>query len=69
MKHSSSATFAGVRQQFAQPRAALAVLREFEDRRRGRELRLVGRHAGEALAHANGIGQFRAARAIAGSGL
>ena len=51
----------GVRQQFAEPRAALAVLRELEDRRRGRKFRLIRRHAGEPLAHADGIRQIRSA--------
>ena len=35
---------------------------ELEDRRRGGKLRLVGRHAGEPLAHADRIRQLRAAQ-------
>ena len=42
--------FRGPRQQFADPCAGLAVLVEFEDRRRERKARLPGGHAGEALA-------------------
>ena len=47
----------GVRQQFADPRAALAVLRELEHRRRDRQPRLAAGHGGDPLAHADAVGQ------------
>ena len=50
----------GVRQQLADPRAACAVLREFEERAGQRQRRLVARHAGEPLALAHGVGQLLA---------
>ena len=42
-----------VRQQIAEPRARLAMLRELEDRAGERNRRLLGRHAGEPLAAAD----------------
>ena len=50
------------RHQVADPGAALAVLREFENGARHRQRGLVARHAGEALAHAHA---FREVLAIA----
>ena len=41
--------FCNPRQQFADPRARLAVLGKFKNRRREREGRLPGSHPGEAL--------------------
>ena len=46
-----------VRQQFGDPRAGFAVLREIEDRGRDREAGLPAGHGGEALALPDGIGQ------------
>ena len=46
-----------VRHEFAEPRATLAVLREFENARCDRELALPARHRGEPLAHADARGQ------------
>ncbi len=46
-----------VGQQFRNPRARLAVLRELEDGRSDGKPRLAARHGGEALALANRIGQ------------
>ena len=48
-KQRSSTILRGVRQQLADPRAALAVLRELEDRPGERQRRLVAGHAGEPL--------------------
>ena len=48
----------GVRQQFADPRAALAVLLELELARRDRERLLRRGHAGEPLPLADRIGQL-----------
>ncbi len=45
--------FGGVREQLANPRAGVAVLREFEFRWDHRERRLRGGHAGESLAAAD----------------
>ena len=50
----------GVRQQFADPGARLAVLREGELRGHHRETGLRGRHAGEPLAVADGLRQIGA---------
>ena len=47
-----------VRQEFADPHAALAVLRELEHRRRDRQPRLAAGHRGDALALADGLGQI-----------
>ena len=58
--HRSSAMLRRVRQQLADPRAALAVLRELEDRAGERNRRLVGRHAGQPLAAADRVGQLLA---------
>ena len=52
--------FGGVRQQFADPGAGLAVLFEAEEARRDGKRGLAGRHAGDALAHADGVGQVDA---------
>ncbi len=50
-----------VRQQFTQPLAALPVPVEPEDGRRGRKLRLIGRHTRESLPLPNRIRQLLAA--------
>ncbi len=52
---------AQVRQQFAEPEPAFAVLLELEHRRGDGELGLIGRHAREALTHADRVGQILAA--------
>ena len=53
-----------VRHQFADPRAASAVLPEAIFRRRDREAILLRRHAGEPLAAANGVGKIDAAHVV-----
>ena len=53
----SSTIFAVCGSSSRDPRAALAVLRELEDRRRDGKPRLAGGHGGEALALADGVGQ------------
>ena len=50
----------GVRQQFADPRAALAMLLELIGRANHRQARLVATHAGEPLALPHAVGQFLA---------
>ena len=50
----------GVRQQLADPRAALAVLRELELRAGQRKRPLERGHAGQALAHPHRLGQLLA---------
>ena len=50
----------GVRQDAADPGAAFAVLLELERRTRQRQAGLISRHAGQALALANRIGQLLA---------
>ena len=50
-----------VREQFAEPGAAVAVLSELEWRANQRNRTLVTRHAGEPLAATNGVGQLLAA--------
>ena len=64
----SSAIAGRVRQQLAEPRAALAVPGELEDRRRDREALLARGHRREPLAHADRVGQLAAAplRRVAG---
>ena len=64
MKQISIRDLAGMGQQFAQPHAGLAVLREFEDGGRGGELRLESGHAGQALPLADRIRQVGAARSF-----
>ena len=56
----SSTIVADVRQQLADPGAALAVLGELEHRRDARERLLPRRHAGDPLAHADRGGQLLA---------
>ena len=53
-----------VRQQLADPGPGLAVLGEPEKGRDHRELRLLRRHAGDALSHADGAGQFGASQLV-----
>ena len=56
-KHSSSATPGGVRQQLAEPRPALAVLRELEAEPASGSDAWLARHAGEPLAAADAVRQ------------
>ena len=48
----------GPREEFADPGAVLAVLGEFENRRRDGEFRLAAGHRGDALAGADGVGEL-----------
>ena len=57
MKHRLVDDLRGLRQQFADPRAALAVLREAELRRGDGKPVLRGGHAGQPLALADRFGQ------------
>ena len=59
-KQTSSTIAAVMRQQLAEPGAGLAVLGELEVRAGERDRRLLGRHAGEALAAADVVGQLLA---------
>ena len=54
----------GMREQFAEPHARFAVLCELENRRRGRESRLIRRHAGEPLALRTESGRFSPAQLL-----
>ena len=47
-----------MRDQFADPRAAVAVLRKLEDGGRDRETVLTRRHRGQSLSHPHAVGQF-----------
>ena len=60
--------FRGVREELADPAAGLSVLLEIEDGASDWEGALSGRHAGDALAHANAVRQF-GSRRVSSAGL
>ena len=60
MMQRSSAIAGRVRQELAEPRPALAVLGELEDRRGDREALLARGHRRDPLAHPDRVGQLDA---------
>ncbi len=69
IKQMSSAIVAVCGKQLAQPRAALAVLGELEDRRGDREALLARGHRRDPLAHPHRVGQLDAPLVLQIAGL